>query len=540
MFHEREAENESLKAQRNLVRALCDPACYPHPVGRISLIETHISFVVLTGSFAYKIKKSVDLGFLDFTTLEKRQWSCREELRLNARLAAQIYLDVVPIGGTREAPRMGSGAQAIEYAVKMIEFPQDALADRVLARDGLMPGHVDALAALVAKFHAGAACSHEADRHGAPEIVFASAEQNFAQIRALPAQAAHLPVLDALEAWTRREQTRLLPAIARRKREGRVRECHGDLHLGNIVFLDDKPLAFDCIEFNPELRWIDVMNEVAFLVMDLLAAGRGNFSARFLNAYLEATGDYGDLSVLRYYLVYRALVRAKIAAMRAEQLQRGSEGLVALETQCRDYLALAESLARVPRGFVAITHGLSGSGKTTLTQPFLEMTGAIRIRSDVERKRIRGMAPRERSAEAIGAGLYAPDATTATYGRLLDLAQNILDAGYGVIVDATFLEYAKREMFRRLAAQAGVPFAIIDFGASPELLRDRVLARSERADDASDADLAVLEHQLAAHQPLRNGELANVFAYDASRPADVAGRPQTWARLLQRLSLPPA
>ncbi len=540
MFHEHEAANEPLEAQRKLVRALCDPACYPHPVGRICLIETHISFVLLTGSFAYKIKKSVDLGFLDFTTLEKRRWSCQEELRLNARLAAQIYLDVVPIGGTREAPRVGSGAQAMEYAVKMIEFPQDALADRVLARDGLMPGHMDALAALVAKFHAGAACSHEADRHGAPEIVFASAEQNFAQIRALPAQAAHLPVLDALEAWTRREQTRLLPVFARRKREGRVRECHGDLHLGNIVFLDDKPLAFDCIEFNPELRWIDVMNEVAFLVMDLLAAGRGNFSARFLNAYLEATGDYGGLSVLRYYLVYRALVRAKIAAMRAEQLQRGSEGLVALERQCREYLTLAGSLARVPPGFVAITHGFSGSGKTTLTQSFLELTGAIRIRSDVERKRIRGMAPQERSAEAIGAGLYAPDATAATYDRLLDLAQNILGAGYGVIVDATFLEYGKREMFRRLAARARVPFAIIDFGASPELLRDRVLARSRRGDDASDADLAVLEHQLAAHEPLQNEELANVYAYDASRPADVAGRPQTWAHLLQRLSLPPA
>ena len=538
MLREQEALNQAFEAQRRLVQALRDPACYPHPVGRISIIETHISFVVLTGTFAYKIKKSVDLGFLDFTTLEKRRFFCQEELRLNARFAPQIYLDVVPIGGTREVPRVGDDAQAIEYAVKMLEFPQEALADRVLAQGKLTSRHMDALAALVAEFHSRAACSHEADRYGAPEAILASAAQNFIQIRALPAHAAHLPVLDDIESWTRREHMRLCQVFAQRKHEGRVRECHGDLHLGNIVFLDGEPRVFDCVEFNPELRWIDVMNEVAFLVMDLLAAGRQYFAARFLNAYLESTGDYGGLSVLRYYLAYRALVRAKITLMRARQLEPGTEESTSLEGQFRRYLALAQSCIRPPHRFIVITHGFSGSGKTTLTQPLLELTGAIRVRSDIERKRMHGSSFTDRPKPSVASGLYSVDVTDSTYQRLLELAGTILESGHGVIVDATFLKRRHRDKFHAFAASVRVSFSIVDFTVPEETLRERITARLQQGQDASDAYLGVLEHQLAAQEPLQAEELEFVFTYDASRPADDAQRPQSWTPLLQRLSLP--
>ena len=530
-----EAVDQASAAQRRLVQALRDPACYPHPVGSISIIETHISFIVLTGTFAYKIKKPVDFGFLDFTTLEKRRFFCQEELRLNARLAPEIYLEVVPIGGTGDAPRVGEGAQAIEYAVKMLEFRQEALADRVLARGELTARHMDLLAALVAEFHTRAQCSRESDGYGSPQAILACVAQNFSQIRAVPDHAAHRQVLDDIETWTQQEYTRLHPVFAERKREGRVRECHGDLHLGNIVFLEGEPRAFDCLEFNPDLRWIDVMNEVAFLVMDLRAANRPDLARRFLNTYLEFCGDYGGLRVLPYYLAYRAMVRGKIGLIRARQLDPGNEGRGPLLESCRRYLELASSCTRPAPGFLAITHGFSGSGKTTLSQPLVERSGAIRIRSDIERKRMHGIASMNHLQPGIANGLYSTDVTDSTYQRLLDLAGTILDSGHGVIVDATFLQRRHRDLFRALATRARVPFSIIDFGVPKEILLSRIIVRLRQGQDASDADLGVLEHQLATHEPLQPDELACVFAYDASRPADDARHLQSWTPLLERL-----
>jgi hypothetical protein len=540
MIRDQLPREQPVPSRNRLVEALHDPACYPHPVQPIRIIETHISIVVLTGTFAYKIKKPVDLGFLDFTTLEKRRLFCDEELRLNSRLAPEIYLDVVRICGTPETPRIGGTGEVIEYAVRMREFAQEALADRVLARGELTSRHIDALAVLVAEFHLRTPRSSENDEYGAPEAILASAAQNFAQIRALQAQAEHLPVLDEVETWSRREHERLRKVFLRRKHEGGVRECHGDLHLRNILLLDGKPRVFDCIEFNPELRWIDVMNEVAFLVMDLRAASRPKFAARFLNAYLESTGDYGGLGVMRYYLVYRAMVRAKINLMRARQLETGAEESITHEEQFRRYLALAQSSVRPPRPFILITHGLSGSGKTTLSLPLVELTGAIRIRSDVERKHMHNLAAQDRRRSGISEGLYRTDVTAATYTRLLDLAGTVVKSGHGVVVDATFLQRRHRDMFRAQAERAGVPFLIVDFSASERILRERIVARNERGNDASDADLAVLEHQFATHEPLQPDEFGCVFGYDASRPVDRAQHPQTWAPLLQRLSLTPA
>lgn len=540
-------ESQALRDQRGLIRALLDPACYSHPAVDIRVIETHISFVILTDAYAYKIKKSVDLGFLDFTTLAKRRFYCEEELRLNARLAPELYLEVVQIGGTADAPKVGGSGTAIEYAVKMREFPQQAQLDRALARGALSARHVDALAARIAAFHLDAPrASFEVDasradnhaRHGTSEAIGAAAAQNFEQMRAVEVPTDCRSLIDGVEAWSREAHQRLKQVFRNRQRDGWVRECHGDLHLGNIVLLDDEPRAFDCIEFEPEFRWIDVISDVAFLVMDLHAADQTGFAARFLNAYLESTGDYGGLQVLRYYLVYRAMVRAKISLLRATQLAAGNAEARASQQQARRYLALAAGYAR-PRGsFVAITHGFSGSGKTTLSQALLELSGAIRVRSDVERKRLHGLAPAQRGDGAIDEGLYGSAATDATYQRLRELAQIIVDAGYGVIIDATFLKRAQRDIFRALAKRAGIPFAIIDFVASECALRDRVAARSRQGDDASDADMAVLEHQLHTHQPLQADELDFIFQYDTSRSTAQAQQALTWSPLLRRLTIP--
>jgi len=300
-----------------LFAALLDPACYPHPVAGVRVLETHISWVLLTGEYAYKIKKPVGLGFLDFSSLELRRHYCEEELRLNRRLAPELYLDVVEIRGTPGAPRIGGEGPLLEYAVRMREFPQAALASRALASGAFGAAEVDALAALVARFHEGALRAPESERFGSPDVVLADALQNFEQLLPLVKSAPDDRALRELRLWTKREFAARGEALAARRKQGFVRECHGDLHLRNIVLLDGRPVPFDCIEFNAELRWIDVMSEVAFLAMDLEDRGRRDLAWRFLGRYLEATGDYAGLAVLPFYLVYRALVRAKVHLLRS-------------------------------------------------------------------------------------------------------------------------------------------------------------------------------------------------------------------------------
>ncbi len=319
--------------QQRLIEALRNAACYPHAAPGVRVIETHISYVILTGDFAYKIKKCVDLGFVDFTTLAKRKLYCDEELRLNSRLAPDIYLEVVPICVTAQGPRIGNGREVVEYAVRMREFAQEALADRAIGQGRLTAAHIDALALQVAGFHSSLPWCAERAEYGTPEAIRAKTVQNFSQMQALPVAPACRHLVDVIEAWSIHEHARLGEFFRQRKREGKVRECHGDLHLANIVLLAGSPRIFDCIDFNADLRWIDVVNDVAFLIMDLQAAGRHDLAARFLNAYLELGGDYGGLRVLRYYRVYRALVRAKVSLMHAQQIAgTGTSSL--LREQC--------------------------------------------------------------------------------------------------------------------------------------------------------------------------------------------------------------
>lgn len=520
--------------QRTLVQALCDPARYPHPVPSVTLVETHISYVLLTGSFAYKIKKPVDFGFLDFSTLEKRRRFCAEELRLNRRLAPQLYLAVVPIVGTAREPRIGDecgapggavGAteaiEVIEYAVKMVEFPQSSLLDGRLARGDLSAQQIDTLADVVAAFHAQVANappvgeSSELSEFGAPSLIWRMAADNFRQLPAEPGEAADAARLESLETWSRNEYARLEAWFAERRRSGFVRECHGDLHLGNIALIDGKPVIFDCIEFNPELRWIDVVSEVAFLAMDLAERGRADYAQRLLNRYLEASGDYAGLRGLPFYLVYRALVRAKVASLRAAQ-QAGAAARRQRAIRAQ-YLACAEraSLPR-PRQLL-LMHGVAGSGKTWVSQALVERFGALRLRSDVERKRLCGLPALARSASAVDCGLYDEDTTRTTYRQLVQSAREVLAAGFPVLVDAACLQRWQREMFYVLAAQLAVPWRIISCRADDATLRQRIVAREQSGGDASEADLAVLDHQLLCNDPLSAAEQGAAIVFDSDR-----------------------
>ncbi|HZW26043.1 MAG TPA: AAA family ATPase [Gallionella sp.] len=487
-----------------LIRALLTQTeCYGHPVGEVRLIETHISWVLLAGDYAYKIKKPVNLGFLDFSTLALRLHACEEEVRLNRRLAPDYYLGVVPIAGSPDAPHLGGAGGAFEYAVRMRRFPPEDTLDHLAQRGELDAEKIDRLAVRIARFHLHECAVATADMSwGEPEAIARPVAENF---QLLTERLPDSMQLKQLWDWSEAEHRRLTPLMKERKRAGFVRECHGDLHLGNLAWVDGELVIFDCIEFSPALRWIDVISEVAFCYMDLLHRRQDGLAMRFLNAWLEATGDYEGMALLRYYAVYRAMVRAKVAALRAGQA--GGEAERAEVDAC---LQLAARLAQGAQPQLWITHGLSGSGKTTQTQFLLQQRGMIRLRSDVERKRLAGLEVLARGG--AGEGLYTQQAGERTYRHLVHLAEKLLDAGWPVIVDAACLQRRQRDLFRDLARRRGVGFRILDVQADSAVLRERIAQRTEQGKDASDADLGILQRQLETAQPLAADEMAYVVA----------------------------
>lgn len=507
------AEQETV-GQDRLIAGLLNSWAYPHPAARVEHIETHISHVFLAGDYAYKVKKPLDLGFLDFSTLERRRFCCEEELRLNCRLAPRIYLGVVPVTGTLERPRVGGDGEVLEYAVEMRRFDQNALLTRLPVTRSL----ADRIAARVAGFHAAVPAAQTGSEYGTPEAVLLPMIENFVQIRAHLRDTGALAKLQPLERWTRERRDALRPVLQRRRREGRIRECHGDMHRGNIALVDAEVVIFDGIEFSPALRWIDTMSELAFLVMDLEEAGENERARRLLNRYLEISGDYAGLLVLDFYKVYRAMVRAKVTAIRLDQPDLEPTEAAGDRDEYDGYIALARRYTRKSPKRLMITHGVSGTGKSRLGVLLRERLPLIHIRSDLERKRLFGLGAQARTGAGRDCGIYSPEVTDRTYARLRELAALILDAGYSPLVDATFLKAFRRAPFLALAAEKGCPCAILDLTAPEPVLRERVKAREVKGVDASEADVAVLEAQLASLEPLAEAERELAVKVDTHRP----------------------
>jgi aminoglycoside phosphotransferase family enzyme/predicted kinase len=511
-----------------LVEKLRDPACYPHPVGRVAVKETHISWVLLAGDFAYKLKKPVRLPFLDFSSPIARRHFCQEELRLNRRTAPGLYLSVECVGGDPARPRIGDCDPVWEYAVKMRRFPQEALYSELAQAARLTPAHVDALADALADFHQAIAGPPPPKGLGAADPVLRPALDNFTEMEAIGGRD---PLLARLEAWTRMEQQAVTGKLNLRRHDGFVRECHGDLHLANCVWLDGRAVLFDGIEFAARLRWIDVMSDVAFAFMDLAHHGLPRMAWRLVNRYLEHTGDYAGLDLLRYYAVYRALVRAKVALIRSRQAGLGEAAAHHARAEWEAYVRRAAAMAGRPAPVLVLMHGLSGSGKTTASQLLLEAAGAVRLRSDVERKRMHGMAAQAASGSGVAQGLYSGRNNDLTYSRLMLLARRALAAGYPVIVDAAFLERSRREDFRSLAQSAGAGFHIVSCVAPPAVLRERVAARAAAAADASEAGLKVLEAQLSRAEPLTEAERDHATLLETASADE-------WRRNVEALAAP--
>lgn len=505
-----------MQDSNRLIRALQEPGVLGPATEEVRTLATHMSWLLLAGSHAYKIKKPVDLGFADFSTLPRRRFFCLEELRVNRRLAPDWYLEVVPISGSPEAPTLGEIGRPIEYAVKMKRFPQQARLDRVLERDELAPRHLDGLVQQMADFHGRVAVNSEGRDFGTPEAIRKPMQANFKHLAGEPGEPQNAAQLERLRQWSEEQFRTRQQDFVRRKREGFVRECHGDLHLANMFLGDDAVVPFDAIEFNENLRWIDVLSELAFLAMDLEDRGRADFARRVVNGYLEITGDYPGLRVLPYYLTYRALVRAKVAGIRLEQEGLSPSESERLQRQRRSYLELAERYTSPAPPKVIVMHGVAGSGKTVASARLVEAMGAIRLRSDVERKRLFGLDRLARSGSELNQALYAPEVTDRCYARLAELAETVVRAGFTALVDAAFLTRGQRRLLASTADRLQVPFLIVHCDAEEPILRRRVCQRNAEGADPSEAGLDVLRDQRQRRQPLSEAEARAAVPVDTT------------------------
>jgi len=473
-----------------LLAALRDPATYPDPATAIEHLETHISHVFLAGDYAYKLKKAVDFGFLDFTTLEKRRHACLEEVRLNQRLAPEWYLGVVPVCRGPEGHRIrldgcSRTEQEAEPIVRMKRLPQDGLLDRLATAGRLEINLMDDIARQLAVFHAQAERGVEIERCGSVESIRAPAIQNFNQTRPYIGRVIeperHRLLHDTTEAFLANHAKRFVS----RQQAHCIVDGHGDLHLRNMCLAGDRVVIFDCIEFNPVLRAGDVMSDIAFLTMDLDHRALPAHGNRFLNEYLEQSGDYSGLPLLDFYQAYRACVRAKVSCFEAEQ-----DAAIAREAAA--YFALAERYFTPRTGGLLITCGLSGSGKSTLARDAARELNGIVVRSDAVRKHLAGLPLTQRGGDS----LYTPAMTADTYAALRRHGRVIVESGRWTILDAVHGHRSERAAAAALAQELGVPFGILYCEAPPEELRQRLARRTAEGPNISDANVTVLEKQI--------------------------------------------
>jgi uncharacterized protein len=491
------------------------PSAFPHPVTRLEMCETNISWVILTGPFAYKIKKSIQLDFIDSSTLARRRHLCEEELRLNRRLAADLYVDVVAITRGADGVRIAGQGPVVEYAVRMRQFAASQELSALLEHGAVSRQEFVDLAQRLARFHETAAKAPFSKDSPHTEHLHDAVLGNLATLLCHLDPETALPELGFLVDWTHDYLHDSLAQLRLREQSGAIRECHGDLHARNVVRWGGQLVPFDCLEFDPNLRWIDVMNDVAFLVMDLTAHGRKDLAFAFLNAYLECTGDYDGVRHLSFYSVYRALVRAMVDSLGAEKDLGHRQ-----EFQNRLRMRVKAAAAYVKRSVptLIITHGLSGSGKSWLSEQLVPLLAAVRIRSDVERKRLGGTPASQAHKVGYEQGIYTPEFSYRTYARLLECAESCLKGGMDVIVDAAFLNVADRRLFRDFAVRAGFGFIILACEADHAVLAERIQKRRQVHDDPSDAGAEVLDRQLQNGQPLSADEQSAVIVAYTTDP----------------------
>jgi aminoglycoside phosphotransferase family enzyme/predicted kinase len=468
---------------------------YPHPVTLpIDIIQTHISWVFLTGDYAYKLKKSVNFGFLDFSTIDKRRHFLEEELRLNRAAASDIYLEVLQITKDGDSYRLNGAGETVEYVLKMQQFPQEALFVEMFERGRLTPEHLEELGRVVARFHGNCETNDYISSFGEVEQIKKAIDDNYQQTAKYIGRAQSREQYGRTKNFTDRflqdNRSLFLARIANQK----IRECHGDLHLKNICCWHNKIYLFDRIEFNEPFRYVDVIYDVAFTVMDLDAKGRKDLGNIFLNTYLEETGDWEGTQVLPLYLSRQAYVRAKVTSFLLDDPNISEEEKQRAATTASDYYKLAYQYTQKRQGKLILMSGLSGSGKSTVGKKLAQELNGIQIRSDAVRKHLAGIGLQERGNESI----YSQEMTTRTYQRLLELGKTLVCRGFTVILDAKYDRRCWREQAIALAKSENIPLEIVYCSAPMEVLCDRLQQRNR---DVSDATPELLAAQQAAFEP---------------------------------------
>jgi aminoglycoside phosphotransferase family enzyme/predicted kinase len=480
-----------------LIEMLSDPAAYPLPVEAVEVRHTHISVVFLAGPFAYKLKKPVNLEFLDFSTLDKRRYFCEEEVRLNHRLAADVYLGVVPVSCSGSRLKMEGAGQLVEWAVKMNRLPDEATLLNRLQRGQVDAGVLEALACKVASFHGGAEAGKHIAAFGRFEVVARNARENFDQVAPVVGTTLSQTVFERLRELTEETLTRLRPLIENRAARGVPRDTHGDLHLDHVYLFSERAsprdlVIIDCIEFNERFRFADPVADMAFLVMDLKFNGRRDLASAFAEEYFRASAEGEGQKLLAFYVAYRAAVRGKVEGFELveKEVPEGERAVALAKARAHWLLALGELETPARRPCLVLIGGLPGAGKSTLAQGLAAQAGFWLIRSDQVRKELAGLSANASAPSAVDEGIYTPGWMDRTYAESLCRAEKLLFEGKRVIVDASFGEERRRRAFLEAAARLAVPAVFILCQADPNVVRQRLACRLS---DASDADWAIYQ-----------------------------------------------
>jgi aminoglycoside phosphotransferase family enzyme/predicted kinase len=500
-----------------LIQQMLSPDFYSHAVMQeIELIQTHISFVLLTGEYAYKVKKPMNFGFLDFSTLDKRLFFCQEEIRLNRRLAPELYLQVLPIA-EREGKFTFSTEKepAVEYCIQMRQFPQADLLINVFDRGELTPAHVEDIAKQLARFHAAADTNEHIASFGTKDAIKAVADDNYQHTVKYIDLAQTQAQFDETKAFSDKFFSEHADLFANRVAQGKVKECHGDVHLKNICLYQGRVQIFDCIEFNEPFRNSDTLYDAAFLLMDLQYRDRRDLANIFLNTYLEQTGDYGGVPLLPLYGSMRAYIRAKVTSFLLDDPGIPQPVKDLARSEATAYYKLAWQYTRPLQGKIIVMSGLSGSGKSTIARGLATRLEAIHIRSDAVRKHLAGIDLMQRGDDA----LYTPEMTVKTYAKLTKIGIILASKGFNVILDAKYDRANLRADIINRAEAWGIPWQILYCHADTELLKQRL---SDRVGDVADATADLVDSQFQKFEAFTATELVRLIELDTTNTVDFA------------------